>query len=190
MTEFWLIRHGQTDWNLHGRWQGQASFAPGLNETGFAQARALATELSHIHFAAVYSSDLLRARQTAETVAKQHGLPVLLDARLREVNLGEWEGLLSEDVISGYSNELKQREENPLHARPPQGESLAEVAERARAALMDISRHQPHGPVVIVSHGLTLASVICLANQIPLEDAYQHVPENAAPYLIKWQAGL
>lgn len=184
MREIWLLRHGQTDWNLQGRWQGQASFAPGLNKTGFAQARSAAEELSDIQFSAIYSSDLLRARQTAEAVAEKQGLPVLLDERLREVNLGEWEGLLSDEVKARYAEELEERERNPLHARPPQGETLAEVAERAKAAVNDILQKQAQGPLLIVSHGLTLASLICMSSHIPLEKAYEHIPENATPVRI------
>lgn len=186
MTAIWLLRHGQTDWNLQGRWQGQASFAPGLNETGFAQARSAAEELSGNQFSAIYSSDLLRARQTAEAIAECHGLPVLVDERLREVNLGEWEGMLSGEVKARYAKELEERERDPLHARPPQGETLAEVAERARAAVDDILQKQAQGPILIVSHGLTLASLICMSSHIPLKQAYEHIPENAKPHRIEW----
>jgi broad specificity phosphatase PhoE len=187
MKEVWLLRHGQTDWNLQGRWQGQAPYAPGLNETGFAQAKSAALQLSGIRFAAIYSSDLLRARQTAESVADEQGLPVLLDERLREVNLGVWEGMLSEDVKSRYPNELRERDENPLHSRPPQGETLAEVAERARAALNDILRKQAQGPILIVSHGLALAALICLVKNLPIEKAYEHIPDNAVPMQVFWK---
>jgi broad specificity phosphatase PhoE len=181
MKEVWLLRHGETDWNLQGRWQGQAPFAPGLNEAGFAQARSAASVLSNVRFAAIYSSDLLRARQTAEAVAEQQGLRVIFDGRLREVNLGVWEGMLSEDVKARYLKELEEREKNPLRARPPQGETLAEVAERVQAALKDILQEQAQGPVLIVSHGLALAALSCLAGGVPLEKAFAHIPENAKP---------
>jgi broad specificity phosphatase PhoE len=187
MKEIWLLRHGQTDWNLQGRWQGQASFAPGLNETGLTQARSVAMELSNIKLKAIYSSDLLRARQTAEAVAEQQGLPVLLDKRLREVNLGEWEGMLSDEVNARYPRELEERERDPLHARPPQGETLIEVVERAHAAIMDISKKQANSPILIVSHGLTLATLICISNHTPLEKAYEHIPENAKPHRVDWR---
>lgn len=181
MREVWLLRHGETDWNVQGRWQGQAPFAPGLNEKGFEQAWAVAEQLSAVPFEAIYSSDIPRARQTAEAVAERQGLPVLLDERLREVNLGAWEGMLSEDVKSRYANELEERKNDPVHARPPQGETLAEVAERAKTALNDILKNHGDGPILIVSHGLTLAALVCLADGIPLEKAFEYIPENAQP---------
>lgn len=186
MREFWLLRHGQTDWNLQGRWQGQASFAPGLNETGFAQARRAAELLAGVPLAAVYSSDLLRARQTAEAIAEKQGLTVLVDQRLREMNLGEWEGLFSDEVQARYAKELEERSRNPLHARPPQGETLAEVARRVRAAVYDMARSPVPGPILIVSHGLTLGVLICMFSRFPIEQAYARIPENAKPHRIEW----
>ncbi|GAB4543428.1 MAG: hypothetical protein Fur002_15400 [Anaerolineales bacterium] len=109
MTELWLIRHGQTDWNLLGKWQGQAPDAPPLNEMGIAQALAVRGQLPEGKFSAIYSSDLLRAKQTAELIAAPLGLTVILDSRLREINLGAWEGMLSDDIQAQYPQELEAR---------------------------------------------------------------------------------
>jgi len=92
MTDLWLVRRGQTDRNLTGRWQGQASDAPGLNDTGHAQVLTICEQLKGSKLSAIYSSDLLRARQTAEMIAESLGLSVTLELRLREINLGAWEG--------------------------------------------------------------------------------------------------
>src|SRR5512146_906329 len=88
MTTLLIARHGETDWNREGRWQGWAD--PPLNDTGRAQARKLAEELSTTAFDAVYSSDLRRAFQTAEILAAPHGIPVVTDAGLREIDVGSW----------------------------------------------------------------------------------------------------
>jgi broad specificity phosphatase PhoE len=146
MTYLWLVRHGQTDWNVQGRWQGQTPDAPPLNAAGLAQAQTLAEQLADqaardgIAFAALYSSDLLRARQTAEVIARRLGLPVCLDARLREAHLGAWEGMLGHEVALRYVAELDERRRDPVHSRPPQGESVYEVAARVGQAFDAIAR--------------------------------------------------
>ena len=78
MTRLWLLRHGQTDWNVEGRWQGQTERAPGLNAVGRAQALAIRGQLKEARFSAIYSSDLLRSQQTAEWLAEPLGLNVAL----------------------------------------------------------------------------------------------------------------
>lgn len=186
MTELWLVRHGQTDWNLAGRWQGQASNAPGLNETGRAQALSIREGLQGIGFSALYSSDLLRARQTAELIAEPLGLTVTLEPRLREMNLGSWEDLCSEEIEARYPHELAERARNPFYRRAPNGESPCEVAERVLTAIDLIANKHRSETVLIVSHGIVLATVICCTMGFPLEDIYQHVPGNAEPYRVQW----
>jgi 2,3-bisphosphoglycerate-dependent phosphoglycerate mutase len=92
MTEIWLVRHGQTDWNLEGRLQGQLDVP--LNETGMGQVRLLAATLQGKRFGALFSSDLMRARQTAECVSTAVNLPIFFDKRLREISQGQFEGML------------------------------------------------------------------------------------------------
>jgi len=192
MTQIWLIRHGQTDWNAQGRWQGQTPEAPPLNAAGLAQAHALAGQLAGrvahegISFDVLYSSDLLRARQTAEIVAQRLGLPIRLDARLREAHLGVWEGMLGDEVALRYVAELDERRRDPVHSRPPQGETVFELAARVGQALDDIAQAHPHSNVIVVSHGLAIAAALCLANGWPLEQVFAHIPENAASQIITW----
>jgi len=96
MTTILLARHGETEWNRIGRYQGWAD--PTLNETGREQARSLAAQLRSTPIDAVYSSDLRRAHETAEIVAEPHGVPVVVEPGLREVNVGEWSGLTRAEV--------------------------------------------------------------------------------------------
>jgi len=187
MTELWLVRHGQTDWNLSGRWQGQASDAPGLNETGRAQALALRKQIKGNNFSAIYSSDLLRARQTAELIAEPLGLTVTLEPRLREMNLGAWEGVLSEEIEVKYSRELAERARNPCETPAPNGESPREVAERVLSAVNEIASKHPDKSVLIVAHGISLAVIICHSEGFRMDDIYQHIPNNAQPYRVQWR---
>lgn len=104
-----LARHGETDWNREHRWQGHAD--PPLNARGHAQAGALAKQLAPASPRAVYSSDLGRARATAEAVAERIGVTVSLDPRLREVDVGEWSGLTSTEVQARYPDGMRRHQQ-------------------------------------------------------------------------------
>lgn len=184
MTQFCLVRHGQTDWNLEGRYQGQSDVP--LNQHGHAQAASLVERLAGQAFSAVYSSDLLRAHQTAEPIARTLGLSIQFDPRLREINQGEWEGVLVDDIKARYAELWSQRTVDPASVRPPGGETVAEVAERVYAALDDIARLFPTERVLIVSHGLSIAATICRGRDIPIGQAYTVIPDNVQPVWLSW----
>lgn len=184
MTTLWLIRHGQTDWNLEGRYQGQADVP--LNDAGRQQARALAAELGGQSFDAIYSSDLMRARVTAEIIAQAVCLPVQTDVRLREINQGRWEGQFYQHLLLRFPAEMLARRNNPYEFRPPDGESAAEVAQRVMQAADQIAAAHPHGRVLLVSHALALATLFCRANGLALREVYDHLPQNAHPVVIEW----
>jgi broad specificity phosphatase PhoE len=184
MTKLCLVRHGQTGWNLEGRYQGQSDIS--LNENGRIQARTLAQQLKDYPFCAIYASDLERAKETAEIIAVGIHLPVRCDSRLREINQGEWEGQLVDIIKARYADLWQQRTVDPASIRPPGGETVQEVADRVYAALDDIARIHPTGSVLIVSHGLALATVVCKVRGIPVGQAYGVIPENAEPVWVKW----
>lgn len=184
MTELWLVRHGQTDWNLEGRYQGRSDVP--LNTIGLDQVRDLANRLRGKRFVAIYSSNLKRARQTAEVLEAKLGLPMIVDQRLKEACLGDWEGKLFKDISEDYVDEMEERRKNPVHARPPGGETVAEVASRVAQVADDIVRSYPVGPVIVVSHGLALATLICQAKRLPLSMAYSIIPNNVKPAVIEW----
>lgn len=184
MTQLCLIRHGQTDWNLEGRYQGQSDVS--LNENGFEQARSLIEKLKGKIFSAIYSSDLVRAQQTAEPIANMIGLTVQIEPRLREINQGKWEGVLVKDIRARYAKIWSQRTVDPANVRPPGGETVGEVAVRVYAALDDIARLFPTESVLIVSHGLSIATAICHVRNIPVGQAYTVIPENVEPVWMDW----
>ncbi len=186
MTEFWLVRHGQTDWNLEGRFQGQSD-AP-LNAEGVLQAEELAEKLIKVEvFDGIFASDLQRAYRSAKIIAGRLNLPVQIDRRLREVNQGEWEGMLIRDIVNSYRKTWEKRRTNPETARAPGGESVVEVAARMTEAADEIAALHPNGRVLIVSHGLALATLVCTARQIPLAEVYSHILNNAEPEIIPWK---
>ena len=146
MTTILLARHGETEWNRIGRYQGWAD--PPLNETGHVQARTLAEQLRSMPFDAVYSSDLRRARETAEIVAGPHGVPVIVDPGLREVNVGAWSGLTRAEVERRFPG-----------GERPGGETREQHAERVLAAAERIARAHPGQRILLVSHGGTMRAL-------------------------------
>ncbi len=180
----WLVRHGQTDWNVEGRYQGQADLP--LNETGRQQARDLAGRLHSEPFAAVISSDLQRARETAEILAAPAGMAVIQEPRLREIALGDWEGKLFRWIQQTCPAEVEARRQQPLDFCPPNGESARQVAERATAAANEIAAQYAGQAVLVVSHGLTLATLAALGMGRPLESVYDSIPDNARPVVVLW----
>ena len=184
MTQLYLVRHGLTDWNVEGRYQGQTDLP--LNAAGRAQALRLRQQLAGIPFAAVYSSDLRRASETAGILAAPSGIEVQPDPRLREMNLGVWEGQLVTEIAAQYPAAWAERLRDPLHARAPGGESVAEVAARVAEAANAIARANSAGPVLVVSHGVALATLLCQARRQPLAEAYQAIPINSCPVVVVW----
>jgi broad specificity phosphatase PhoE len=184
MTRLCLVRHGQTTWNLEGRYQGQSDVP--LNEIGRAQARYVAEQLQSEQFSAIYSSDLKRAKETADIIGECLHLPITLEPRLREINQGEWEGQLVDAIKGRYTRLWHERFIDPVNIRPPGGETLGEVATRVCTALDSIVRLHTDSPVVIVSHGLSLATAICKVRGVPIGHAYSMMPDNTEPVWIDW----
>lgn len=164
-----VLRHGRTSWNATGRFQGQADIP--LDERGMAQAAQAAGVLSELAPSAIYSSDLTRARQTAEPLARSCGLPVVTDQRLREIHVGSWEGLTIDELFSQVDDDLKRAWlAGEDVRRSATGETVAEVGERAGAALDEIGLAAPNGSTVVaVMHGLAARAGVCRLLGFPTE---------------------
>lgn len=151
VTRILAVRHGETDWNRETRIQGHTDI--GLNANGLAQARRLGTALRDEPLAAIYASDLDRARATAEAVAMHHGLPVRTDAGLRERGFGRLEGLTWAEIESLHPDEaLAWRKRHPEFA-PPGGESLLRFRERIVSTVHTLAARHLGQQVLIVAHG-------------------------------------
>jgi alpha-ribazole phosphatase len=157
-----LIRHGQTDWNLAQRFQGQSDIP--LNETGRKQANALAQRLSAKHFDFVYSSDLQRATETANIIRRSGFQPdAFPDTRLREVHFGDWEGLTYDEIKEKHPDSLAAWEKDIYKNAPPNGETLEQLAIRVQSMLDELCAKHNDQTVLIVAHGGVLQTLICLA---------------------------
>jgi broad specificity phosphatase PhoE len=148
-----LWRHGRTEWNVNGRFQGQGDVP--LDEVGREQAEVAAQVMAGFEPAAIFASDLTRTMQTAEPLAAVTGLEIQTDKRLREIHVGSWEGL-SGDEIRAQDPDLAERLWRGEDVRrSPTGESPGEVAERVAEALSEIAETAEDGATVaVVTHGL------------------------------------
>jgi broad specificity phosphatase PhoE len=184
VTLLLLIRHARSIWNAQGRWQGQAD--PPLDEQGRQQARALAHHLRHERLDAVYSSPLERARETAEAVAHEHRLAVIVDDRLKERHVGAWSGLTEAEVRERYPDSF-----TPTWwvNGPPGGESQADVTARALAAVEAIHRRHADGLVAVVSHGGTLNAYLRGALHIPMDHPVSFRFENTTVARVRVRPG-
>jgi broad specificity phosphatase PhoE len=146
-----LVRHGATDWNLQGRCQGSSDRH--LSEVGIRQAEQIAERLRVEGIAAVYSSGLRRARETAEHISRPHNLPVLIEDAVRELDHGDLEGLTFNEIKSSHSDFLVRWRSEPAEISVPGGERLADVAERAWEGLHRIAlRHADPEQIVTGTH--------------------------------------
>jgi alpha-ribazole phosphatase/probable phosphoglycerate mutase len=184
-TTIYLIRHGETDWNLQQRYQGQKDIP--LNETGIKQAQSIAEKLNGKSYKALYSSDLKRAVQTAQEISKKVNLPIVTYDSLREINQGDWEGRFIKDVLESKGDEVRAIYKNPYTARKPGGESIAEVAERVYRCLDFLSEEHENESIIVVSHGLAIATILCKVRNLPLEMAIKNIPENTGVEVINWE---
>ena len=149
-TTILLARHGETDWNLERRVQGHTDRP--LNDTGREQARALAEELAGTALGAVYSSDLVRAHETARIVTERHDLDVTAVPDLREREFGTWEGLTDREILDRFP----QAHDGPWG----DGETPDAMSRRVLAALGRIAETHPGATVLVVSHGGPLRAVL------------------------------
>jgi broad specificity phosphatase PhoE len=160
VTTILLARHGETDWNREGRFQGHAD--PPLNETGRAQAAELAAELEGVELAAVYSSPLRRAVETAAVVAAEHGLePVAVDA-LREVDVGSWQGRTRAEIEARFPEQFARWLDYDQGWED--GESYEGMGRRAVAVLLELAAAHEGERILAVTHGGPIRAAFAFAD--------------------------
>lgn len=161
ITTLYLIRHGETDANVAGVWQGSTDSS--LNARGQAQAQALAQRIARerLPIRVIYSSPLQRAHQTARAIAQALGdVPIVLDPGLAEYHLGDWEGLSYQELRD--EKHFWQRMAQDPDFTPPGGESPRQFAERLVASFQGIVQAHPDETVAVVGHGGALATALAM----------------------------
>ncbi len=174
ISRIYLVRHGQTDANLHHIVQGQTDTP--LNASGIIQAKQVAEKLKKVSPEFVLSSDLKRAKQTAEIIAKACQSPIKFDSRLREMKLGNWEGKTFEEVESDPS--MKIWNETPSKWKKDGAETLQEVQERMVDAIYQFA--ELYNTLIVVSHGIAISSFVLYTKTLPLDLMWKYLPDNTS----------
>jgi broad specificity phosphatase PhoE len=167
----YLIRHGETLWNREGRCQGVTDIP--LTENGYRQAHAIAAVLSKEPLSLVLSSPLARARVTAEMIARTHGLPVETNSALQEWNQGTLEGVPIPQLLRDHKEFFDRWLYDPAGAAPPQGEALQVLQHRAWPVIDTLREQALNGPVVVVSHTMTIGTILCAALGLSLASIHR-----------------
>lgn len=163
-----LLRHGRTEWNVNGRFQGQADVP--LDEIGRGQAQAAARNVADFAPVALFSSDLARTYQTAEPLAALTGLEIQTDKRLREIHVGSWEGLHGDEIRAQHPDLAERVWRGEDVRRSPTGESPREVADRVAEALTEIAETaDDESTIAVVTHGLAGRVGACQFVGLPFE---------------------
>jgi broad specificity phosphatase PhoE len=172
-TLVYLVRHGETSWNAEQRFQGHLDVE--LSRKGISQAEALATWIADqpVHFAALFSSDLKRAVQTAQIIGRRVGLVPQLYRGLREVHGGEWQGLVRAEIEARFPGKLHLWDAQLDSFTVPGGESLPDVQERIYTTYERIVAAHPGEAIIIVSHGAALTALLAALHDWDLVATWQ-----------------
>lgn len=189
MVRIILIRHGETQWNIEGRYQGQEDTH--LSERGLSQGRMVAEGLKDTPIDIAVSSPLERSYMTCKFCADLHGLPVLTDDRLIEINHGDWEGRLADDIEALYPQAFHQWHAAPHLVTMPGagGESLDDVRRRVRAAFDEYAACYDGKTVLVAAHDAVNKAVICDILGLDMSHFWQIKQDNTCINVMECENG-
>ena len=167
MVKIILVRHGETNWNQARRIQGGGSNTP-LNQRGKNQAESIALKLKREKIQAIYSSPLQRALDTAQAIAHYHQLEVTIEPSLREIEVGQLEGVLVTEIGKRLDHFLITDGQSGELPKMPGGESLTEVQQRVWSTIQHLADRHTDGIIVVVTHYFAILAIICAALNLPL----------------------
>lgn len=174
MTRLVLVRHGETDWHADNRYAGRSDVD--LSRRGMQQASLLAGWAETAGLSAVWSSNLTRARRTAEVCAERSGCALHVDARLRELDFGRAEGLTAQEMEQCFPDLMHAFRADPVTHHLPDGEDPVQAAQRFTECVDDIATRHPDGRVLVVAHATALRLALCLLIGVPLREYRQLFP--------------
>lgn len=187
MTKVIFVRHGQTEWNVTGRYQGQSDVQ--LTEEGRQQAQKLAANFPVDEIDAIYASDLNRAMVTAEAIGQRFGLAVQPEAAFRELSFGDWEGLTYQQIVENWEDAMANFLQHPDIMEIPGGESFPEVQRRATTRLNELIKKHDGQTIVVVAHGAVLRTMLTAALHMPLQYLWSIRQFNTAVNIVRYDEG-
>ncbi|WP_110952940.1 alpha-ribazole phosphatase [Anaerosinus massiliensis] len=184
MTKVILVRHGQTEWNIQGKYQGHSDIE--LSPLGLEQAKLVGKRLAKEKIDAVYASDLKRAVKTAEYIANEHTLKVNIIEQFREISFGDWEGLDYKTINEKWPGKVELFFKNAELNVIPNGETFLEVTERSCRVMKNLTEKHADKTIVIVSHGGTIRTLIATALQLRLKYIWNLRQDNTAVNILNY----
>lgn len=183
-TEIILIRHGETEWNSQKRMQGHSN--SNLSEVGRGQIQALGELMKNVSFDHIYSSDSLRARQTAEAITQYSGHTLQFDQRIREKNLGVFEGLTSTEAKERHPEIYRLFKTAGANYVIDEGESTQQLLERALEFIEEIRLRHPQERVVMVTHGGVVRVLMKHALGLSIDAPTRFIIKNTGIFGLIW----
>ena len=186
MLRLLMVRHGETEWNLQHRYQGQSDVP--LSDVGRKQARVLSERLAHEGIDVAYVSDLNRAVETAEIIFSGRNVPILKEPRLREMSFGVLEGLVFDDAYARYPAEINAWLKD-YNTPPPGGEKLEAFTARVTSFMNAVQSKHDGQTLLLVAHGGSLSELVRLALEMPPARRWAFAMDNASLGELQFQDG-
>lgn len=182
--KIYVVRHGQTDWNITGRFQGWADIP--LDASGIEHAKNLNHFLKDIDIDVLYSSDLIRALQTIIPLSVQKSLPIYIDNRFRELSVGEWEGKNWSELSQVYKEFIERSSKNGFTEAIPGGESLKAFQDRIVNGFESMVQQHEGKDIVLVTHGGSIRVLLCYLMNVSLIRRDEFPAENGSVYVLEY----
>ena len=179
-----LVRHGESAWNRDGRYQGRID--TDLSSLGRQQAVLVGRRLADEHLAAIYSSPLRRALDTAQAIAGSHVVGVLAEQGLTEIDHGVWSGLSRDEIQERFAQDLETWINQPTRLQVDGAETLHQVAERARTCVGALVQRHPGQTIVVTSHDLVIKVLVALAMGMDLDRVWFLRLDNASVSVLEY----
>lgn len=184
LTELFLIRHGETDWNKKSIFQGQTDID--LNQKGIKNAKKIVDLFTDITPDYIYSSDLKRAKNTAAFLAEEKNINLKKDKKLREINFGDWEGLTFAEIKNQFSDDVDKWQQNPILNSPSGGEKLNDFKKRVKTFFEDLLNKHQGKKIVVFTHGGVIKVYLTILFSLKTEKFWQFQIDNCSLTKLKF----